>query len=246
MKPLRVKRFIQGQGLGHCAVASSASIANYYNKKINYELAQEITRKHVTDELDDGLYTGHIGILLNLLGFKKVTIISSDTNAYDFSWNSFSKKALIQELANLKRKRSFHQDERDNYAAMYHFLKESRKNKLILDSSFGDHIRSSLYQQKPVIISYNWTLLFQSPKYNAKDVNDYINGDIDYHAVVARGYDERKVMIVDSQYYSYTYKLKKFKKGYYNIGWEEILMALAGSDIVLPDEYDPNYAIEMK
>ena len=70
MRKLKINRYKQLPG--HCAVASCAAVANYYNKNITYESTQDVAKENVVKNLDNGLDSGEIGLLLNNLGFQTI------------------------------------------------------------------------------------------------------------------------------------------------------------------------------
>ena len=94
---LNIKRWKQLPS--ECAVASVASIINYYDPNVEYgDIRKQLKRK----ERIDGLYTSQQGKLLNKYGFSKVNIVTSDLNLMDFSWARLSKKSLIKKLQKLR------------------------------------------------------------------------------------------------------------------------------------------------
>jgi len=244
MKLIELRRFKQEQAM--CAIAASACIANYYNKEINYETTK-ITAKEVIKEkkLNEGFYTAEIGILLNYLGFKQVTIISSDLELYDYSFNKKTKKALLKTLKEMGKNEDF--AGRDTADSLISFLKNKKKkvynNKIIVDYEFGKYIRQNLDKNIPLMLSYNWTLFFKFPKTDENDCADCIVGESEYHIVVACGYDKKGVYVVDSHQDYYKYKLKKYKSGRYLISWETLMIILADGDIIIPKKYNNAYRV---
>jgi len=232
-------RYKQDKSL--CAVASSASTANYYNPEIDYLVAKRIARKHVTSKLSDGMRAGQIGLLLNALGFNKVRLIACDVNIVDFAWNKFSNIKKIEAIQDLLNSGGYSHSQRFELKCLKKFLSNpGYKNELIVDNHFGEHIRTALDERKPVMASYNWTMLCRTPKQNRRGNSDFINGTCDYHEVCLRGYSEDKVYIVDSHHEFYKRKLKCFSGGYYSVYWEELLLAMGIGDIIIPMEYDKN------
>lgn len=232
---LDVTRFLQRPS--HCSIAASASLANYYNPSIDYELALKVCKEQ-TFKPDDGLLTPHIGILLNALGFKKVTIISADINILDFAWKKLSKKDLFEtmiEAGNCKRQDHVYKEQ---IRAYLQFMAVPRyNNKLVIDHHFGKHIREAISQKKPILISFNWNLFFEYGKWNKKGKIDPILGDSEEHAVVVSGFDDKGVHIVDSHNQMYFGRLAKYKNGRYTIDWETLHTVMGKGDIIIPDNY---------
>lgn len=235
MVKLKVNRFIQDPSC--CAVAASTVVANYYDKSLNYKKAKEIAIKKVSkDVVNLGLESAEIGKLLNLLGFKKVEIITSNLDFLDYSWQNISKKKLIENLDTLKYKT------KDRVVKSYcslncDFLKFSSKNKIIIDYNFGEYIREYLNNKIPVIVSFNWTKFFKFAKDGEKGGLDPFLGDITEHAVVAYGYNNKKVFICDSHIEYYKYKLKKYKNGFYEMSWENLMSVMGDGDIIIPSDF---------
>jgi len=231
-KPIKVTRFLQEPG--YCATAASASCANYYNEDVDYEYAKGIADKMA--KASEGLDSPEIGILLNELGFYSVTIVSSDLSYLDYSWKDISRTKLIEELKEYGKKRS-----NSDYAVaklMAKFLdKKEYKNELVISHHFGRHIRSFLSKKKPVILSFNWTMMFEFGKSGDKKELDTHKGNQEYHAVVGAGYDKRGVWVVDSHHQYYKYKLKRYRKGIYKISWENLMTVMGQGDVILPGDY---------
>ena len=96
MQKLKITRFKQKPG--HCAIASSATAANFHNPDIDYEQTQKIAKKKVAKNIDEGLDSGEIGSLLNHLGFNKVTVVTTNLHFLDYSWSKFKKSRLISKM----------------------------------------------------------------------------------------------------------------------------------------------------
>jgi len=239
MRPLNVKRYKQDPA--HCSIAASASVANFNNRKINYDIAKGICRRDVTTDADSGLWSGQIGLLLNALGFRKVTVISSDLTIFDFSWKNLSKPKLIEELAKAKRKRSLGADICGSCKAFHNFLLNSSRNNIIIDYRFANYIKNALDRHYPLIISFNWTMFFEYAKEDARGRKDPYFGDYAEHAVVARGYNKKGVHIVDSHHRFYKYSRSKYRNGYYVIPWHELMTVMGQGDVIIPEEYDERW-----
>jgi hypothetical protein len=236
MIKLKVQRFLQDPG--HCAIAASASLINFYDKTKDYEFTKKVALKKVSKTLSDGLDSGEMGILLNNIGFKKVTIISSNMGALDYSWDKLSRRKIIK---NLKTTAPFLSDAEDKYfsQSICKWLEDfDYENKLIIDYNFADYIREYIDKGKPVIISFNWSMFFKFPKYNDKEVPDTINGEDEEHAVVVFGYNEKGVFICDSHHECYKYRLKRYQQGIYSIKWENLMTIIGSGDVFLADNYE--------
>lgn len=238
MRPLNVARFKQDPA--HCAIAASAVVANFQNRKIDYQLAKYVCQNKVVKDTSEGLWSGQIGLLLNRLGFKKVTLVSSDMDIYDYTWSQFTRPKLIELLRKTVRTYSIDEVTRGNAKCSYKFLEESPANKIVIDYHFADFIRESLDAGFPLVLSFNWTIFFQFPKYNEKGKLDPHNGSPEHHAVVARGYNTKGVHIVDSHHRFYKYSRKQYREGYYLIPWEELLTIMGTGDLVIGEDFDPS------
>ena len=234
MKKLKIKRLLQEPG--HCAIASSAIIANYYDDNVNYRTSKNIAQKKITEDTSNGLDSGEIALLLNYLGFNKVTLISSNLYYLDYSWARLSKKKLIENIRIAKTKT--HIDYRTLCRSIYKFLiKQDYDNNLIINYNFGEYIRKYLKRKIPIIITFNWSMFFKKPKYNEKNIIDPFKGEYTEHAVVAYGYNKKGVCICDSHHEYYKYKLKKYRKGLYTISWENLMTIIGSGDIIIPENF---------
>lgn len=226
MRKIKVQRYLQDTS--HCTIGAAATIANYCNKEIDYDIAKQIAYKffHIqSKEYFDGLSTGEIGMLLNELGFGKVTVVSSNLDCLDYAWSSESNKSMVELLHKTSRRK--HVPYPGDCKLMAKFL-ERKGNQLVLDYNFGEHIRSALDRDIPVIITFNWTMFFRLPKNK---------GAYEEHAVVANGYSAKKVNIIDSHNAFYKYKLKKYGKGEYSMTWENLMSVMGFGDVIIPEDY---------
>ncbi len=236
---LKVKRFIQDPS--HCAVAACAMVANYYNSDIDYEFCKALTYEKINKPKNiyfDGLYTGECCLLLHYLGFKKIHVVSSNIDLFDYSWKNISKKELIFNLTKMKKKYKGKEEELKDLNSLQKFLRFASRNRLIVDFKFAKYIKKYINQGIPILASINWTVFFEYAKYNEDGNPDPIFGDPEQHVFVITGYNDKGVMIVDSHQEYYKYSRKKYRKGYYTILWEE-LMVIIGivGDIVIPMDY---------
>jgi hypothetical protein len=241
MRPLHVYRYKQDPS--HCSIAACAAVANYHNREITYEIAKNACRERVLESTGEGLYSGQIGLLLNHLGFRKVSIISCDLSYYDFAWVGLSKCKKIDAMSKMIRSRSVEKVIRDCLKSTREFLmaEDNSDNDLIIDYSFGDYIRRYLNAKKPIILSFNWTMFFRQPKFDSREEPNYVTGNEEYHAVACRGYNGKGVHIVDSHHEFYKRKLKRFRDGYYIIPWEELFTVMGTGDIIVPEDYDKDW-----
>lgn len=237
-----LNRFLQDTGMGHCSVCASVSLANYYDSRINYEIGKKLARKISKVVDNEGLYSGEVGYLLNKLGMKKVTIVTSDMNYLDYTWSKLSKKNLIDRIVKKsqlfkKKGKTFSKHYQGECKSIIRFLKNKGfSNKLVIDYHFGKHIRKSIDEGKPVMIMINWTMFFKSIKFY-KDEPDDLRGVDENHAVLVYDYDKAGVYILDSR--EYCGKHKQFEDGKYFMSWEQLMTVLGFGDIILADKIDP-------
>jgi uncharacterized protein YvpB len=227
---LRLQRYKQDPG--NCSLAAAASVSNYYDKRIDYDLVKEIVQPD-----GQGLYTPEIAILMNTLGFNSVTIVSANIEQFDFKWQGLSRNKLLEEM---KRAARWHPDDESKEIAKGYvkFLANSEyENNLVIDVKFGDHIRKHLDAGKPVMASFNWNLFFNYPKWNEKGEVDPLKGFFEEHEIVIYGYDEKEVYILDSHHEMYKGKLKKYASGRYTMSWETLMTVMGFGDLILVDDF---------
>lgn len=240
MPKLKVNRYINDPS--HCVAAAVACVSNYYNTEINYEIVKNFIYKNISNEKELGLNTGETGRLLNYLGFNKVTIISSELHYLDYSWSKFSKKKLLETLKENKNKvkGDWRIDWGTEIKDIYKWLKDKKyNNNLVIDYNFGKYIRKFIDQKKPVLVSFNWTQFFKYSK-EVNGVLDPIRGEWIEHLVVIYGYDKKSVNICDSHNEYYRYRLKRYRKGFYKISWENLMSIMGYGDVILADNFDKN------
>lgn len=236
MKKLNVKHYLQEPS--QCAIASSSTVANYYNKDINYLLAQKIALdNNIVKNLSGGFDDGEVGLMLNYLGFQRVIFLTSNMGCFDYSWSKLSKNKLLQKMKEAKNKIDI--NDRDTLKSLYRWLRRKKfDNNIIIDYNFGQSIRKFLQAGKPVLLAFNWNLFFKLPKENNKKI-DPMRGDCSYHSVVAYGYNKNNVYICDSHHENYKYRLKKYRKGFYSISWEHLMTIMGYGCVFFADKYDP-------
>lgn len=238
MPQIKVKHFKQDPGC--CAIAACTCLANFYNPEIEYEYVKNIALKKISKKcMDYGLDGGEIGRLLNILGFRKTTMVSSNTDLIDFKWAGYKKQRLISCLREaLKKKKSA--SEKGTIRSWLKWLEDPNyENDLIIDYNYGSLIRNWIRRKKPLGLSFNWTVFFKFPKDGEKGGEDVFNGDAQEHAVVAYGYDTKGVKICDSHHQNYKYRRAKYRKGYYKISWENLMTVMGtNQELYLPEWYE--------
>ena len=236
MKRLKVTRYLQDPS--HCAVGVCAAVANFYNRDIDYKYVKKIAYKKVNENIsEEGLETSEICMLLNYLGFQKITLVTSDFTIVDYMWSEFSKKKMKETLKNSVANKEDKEDKNLTKNLYKWYNLKHYDNILKIDYNFGKYIRKHLNKRKPVVITFNWTMFQKYSKENEYGNNDPINGDFTEHAVVANGYDDNGVWVVDSHHQFYKYKRKKYRRGFYKISWENLMTIIGQGDVVLPDNY---------
>jgi hypothetical protein len=231
LKCPKLRRFKQEPG--ECALAAAASVANFYNKTVDYDFVRTLSSAND----GQGVYTPDIAILLNRLGFQNVTVVSADINQLDFSWQDLDRSDLVKQLKKSAKK---HEDEgyREQSESYVEFLNDPDKdNELIIDRAFGDYIRKYVGMGMPILASFNWNLFFQFPKWNQSNKADPIKGDYEIHEVVIYGCDRQGVDILDSHHELYEGRLKKYRSGRYRMDWETLMTVMGFGDLIIPQEY---------
>lgn len=230
---LKVHRYLQDTGC--CAVAAAASVANFYDKGIDYE-----TVKRIALPDGDGMYTPDIARLMNRLGFHNVSVVSANIEHFDFKWQGISRPKMLDEM---RRSARYHPDDeaKEIAHAYVKFLADPQyRNELIIDTRFGDYIREHLDAGNPVLASFNWNVFFNYPKWNDRGEVDPLRGFSEEHEVVIYGYDEKNVMILDSHHELYKGRLKKFASGRYTMTWEMLMTVMGFGDLILAGRFVPN------
>ena len=234
MKRLKVTHFLQDDGC--CSVAACATAANYYNPEIDYRYAKKVADK-IQKDINDGLDSGEIGILLNRLGFHKVTIVTSDLDLFDYEWEHYGRRKLTETMR-LAISRKKCKISKEQLMRFYEWYTDRRYENIIkIGLNFGTYIKKKLNRRKPVIISFNWSMFMKFPKQAEKGGADPINGDEEFHSVVLNGYDKNGVWVVDSHQESYKYKRKKYRRGFYKMSWENLFTCMGSGDVYLPEDY---------
>ncbi len=235
MKRIKVTHFLQDPNL--CAVAAVAVIANFYNPYIDYEYVKEIAYKKISKKIsDEGLDSPDICMLFNYLGFREVSLITSDLSCIDYTWCKYGKKKMkevLKESISLKKDK----EEKILVKKLYKWYSlKGYHNNIKIDYDFGKSIRKHLKKRSPLILTFNWTMFFKFVKIGDSG-NDPINGETEEHAVVANGYDKNGVWIVDSHHNYYKYNRKKYRRGFYKISWENLLSVMGQGDVIIPEKY---------
>jgi len=239
MKRIKVTHFLQDPS--HCAVAACAVAANHYNPKIDYEYTKKLSYKKISKKIgEEGLDTGQICILLNNLGFRKVTLLTSDFTAWDYSWKKFGSRKILEALKESLIKKKDREEKSLTRNLIKWVSSSGNKSVIKITYDFGRYMRAALNKHKPVILTFNWTMFFEFAKENDKGEIDVANGEGVDHAVVANGYDKNGIWIVDSHHNFYTYSRKKYKKGFYKISWEHLFTCMGQGDVIIPEDYVGN------
>lgn len=237
MPKIKVNRFIQDPA--HCAVASCACIANSWDVNIDYNIVKKIAYKKISKKIEEeGLSAGQICRLLNIIGFNKVTLVSSQFGIFDYTWAKYRKKRLLPILEQAYKEKKSADDRADMKDILKWYKDNQFNNDIIIDFHFGDYIRESINRGVPVIITFNWTMFFRFSKENEEGLENPVNGDSIEHAVVAYGYDDHGVNICDSHHLFYKYSRKKYRRGFYKIKWEHLMTIMGCGDIYIPEEYN--------
>ena len=235
-KILKINRFVQDPS--YCAVASSACLANFFNKDIDYEKTKEIVHSIYKKETirEEGMDTGQICTLLNALGFQKVTVITSNLHIFDYTWENYSRNKMIRTLKTASRK--LDAGYRESALLFHNWLKnKDYDNKIILDYDFSKYIQESIEGGTPAYVTFNWTMHFKYHKENEKGRKDEFKGNFTEHATIAYGIDNKNVHICDSHKNFYVKKLKRYSKGMYTVPWTQFMSIMGFGDVILVDNY---------
>lgn len=227
---LSVKRFKQRPS--ECAIAAASSLANFFDSNITYNEVRNMVSKKLQR---NGLETSQEARLLNQLGFEAVTIVTADLNLVDFGWSRYTKKSIIRRMMMLRAhyRRTKEKDLVEYVDDMIDWLGDDRyDNNIIIDYEFKKHIRKQLARGVPVGAAVNWTSLFKFSKGDRRQNGD-IKGEVENHAIVLRGCDDKGVFVVDSHYEYYTGKRAKYRNGYYKLPWDKFLVNIPGGDLIL-------------
>jgi len=143
----------------------------------------------------------------------------------DWEYNEMDKSDIRRNLRKKMKQRAY--NAKDDCESLKEFLSPYRDNTLEIGFDYKNVITNHIDSGVPVVITFNWTMLFKASKDE--------NGNYENHAVCACGYDKDGVIVIDSHHYKYK---KKYNKGNYGISWYN-LMSVMGSqgDIVIPCDY---------
>lgn len=227
---LPVKRF--KQRTAECAIASAASLANFFDPEVDYEDVRKLVPKKLRK---NGLETSEEARLLNQLGFESITIVTADLNLVDFGWAKYTKKSIIRRMKMLRAhyRRTKEKSLVEYVGDMIDWLEDDRyDNNLIIDYEFKKHIKKQLARHVPVGAAVNWTSLFKFSKGDRRQNGD-IKGEPEDHAIVLRGCDDKGVFVVDSHHEHYVGKRAKYKNGYYKLPWDKFLVNVPAGDLIL-------------
>lgn len=236
MPRLQVNRF--NQDAGCCAIAASACVSNYWDSNKNYDIAKQITYKEIIRKAEEkGLHSGEICLLLNKMGFNKVTLVSSSMDVFDYSWQDYNKSKMIKVLEESLEQKTVSEEKKQTKLILKWLKDTNYNNQIIIDYNFGKYIREFIRSKKPLIVSFNWTIFFRYYKADCENKADTFNGSAEWHAAVIYGYDSKGVHICDSHNALYTYKRKKYRSGFYKMSWENLMTVIGEGDIFLPEQY---------
>lgn len=209
---IKVHRFQQRND--ECAIASVATIANYYDDSLTYS---GIRRLVSSRQRKEGMYSPEQGALLNKLGFSKITIVSYDLELFDYGWNRYTNRGKISRLE--KAAKYLRVQGNIGYAklaeAYITWLSDVNcDNQLVIDNDIATYLKRSIKQERPVGVLMNWTSMYKWTKGSVATGGD-IKNYASYHAMVARGFDSNNVYLVDPDSYRkpnglYTMKWSKF------------------------------------
>lgn len=241
-RKIKINRFQQDSA--YCTVAAISSIANYFDRDMDYDNIKKAADKYLSANIDKtGLFRGQVCKLFNLVGFKKVTFITSDISIFDYHWSKYNKTNLmmaIKEAMSIKKNKL----EITQLSDIYDWYKNKKYNNVIkIDYEFGRHIRRFIDKGVPVLVTFNWNMFFKFAKCHGPDEIDPFNGESEDHAVVINGYDRKGAWIVDSNNSFCKYSRKKYETGYYRIGWESLFTCMGQGDIVVGERYEKNEKI---
>jgi hypothetical protein len=218
---LRLQRYRQMGS--ECALATAASIANYYDPSITYRQVRKMVSKRHKRE---GLHTPEQALLLNRLGFDQVSIVTFDLEIFDFSWNMLTREGMIRRLE--KAHKYLKRRSKDDADMAYQYIKWLRNdrwdNRVLIDNNLTKHIRRHLRRHQPVGASYNYTSFWKASKGSMAGNRD-IKGEILYHSVIIRGFDSKGLFIIDSD--------RRSLSGFYKVSWEDFLINVPSGDLLL-------------
>lgn len=222
-----------------CGFAASATVAKYHGSTITPNQIEALAKKHIPSYVSGtGLDVDELCSVLNLVGFKKVTYLTSDIDVVDYAWKNYSKKKLIDVLTKLGKYRSNAAHKIAKRLAIW-LAKEEYDNSLIITYDFAKQIRKALNKKLPVIVCFNWHLLWQQPKETLKMEPDPFTGLYSAHAVVACGYNKSGVIICDSFANRCTCKyIKQYEPGFYHVKWNHLMTAMGFGDIYIAEKFE--------
>jgi hypothetical protein len=210
---IRVQRFRQRKD--ECAIAAVATLANYYDPLMSY---RDIRRLVSVKDRKSGLDAAQQGMLLNQLGFTKITIVSYDLLVFDYGWNRYTNKGIVSRLSKLHRL-LVARGETEYAKLARHYIAwlgaSACENHLKIDNDLAYYVKRYIRLQRPIGAIMNHTSMYKDSKGSIATGGD-IRNYAKYHAVVIRGYDADNVFLVDSDSY-------RNASGFYKMKWSKFL-----------------------
>ena len=207
---LKVKRYSQISQ--ECGIAAVSSVANFYNQDVEYHDVRQIVDPNSRSY---GMYVPEQAILLNKLGYNKISIVTNDLEIFDYGWNRYSNKSVLGRLKKI-RQHFYKYGDKDYSGLVGCYMRwlsmEGCYNRIRTDHDFAKYIRRYLRNGRPVIVMLNWNAMYKCSKAKSNNVIGYSSS----HSVVIRGYDSQDVFIADSDGY-------RSKNGYYKLNWSKFL-----------------------
>ena len=153
-------------------------------------------------------------------------IVTADQSLIDFSWRNLSKTNIVKKL---KEKRAYYGRVKNRNCKSYvndmiRWLEADFDNELVIDWDFPKYIRKLLGAGSPIGTSVNSTTMFRYAKTRSGKGRGDISGEVEDHAIILRGYDDKGVFVVDADDH-------KCYKGYYKLSWETLLINMPDGDL---------------
>ena len=221
-----------------CAVASVASVVNYFDSDVDYEVVRDIAFGVNSKFSSNGLHTAQIGLLLNLCGFKKVSIYSNDDITFDYDWSNISKARLINQLVNKTKANNIDETIKHQMKIYIDFLHKQKLNKIVFDYDFKKIITKSIQNQLPVLLCFNWNKLFHKSRKDPYFGNK--QGQAQYHQVVIVGCNDQLVCIQDPNDNLFKCPKKRIEyvdKGRYFMKWDILASVISRGQIHVAEKY---------
>lgn len=215
------------QDRNHCSVGACASVANYYDKLITYDVVKEEAYRttNTNKKTYNGTESGEIGTILNNIGFESVEIVTCNYDIINYKWANLDPTTIGNRIK-AKCRRENDNNPRSALNTMSRFLLDGFDNKITITNNFRKIIKNALKKSMPIIIAFNWSMFAMI------DMPERA-----YHVVALEKCSKKHVNVVDSHWRHYKGELAKYASGKYKMLWEDLMLFMDEGTIFIPSNF---------